>query len=205
MTAPSIASLPLDTVAAARFEIYLALILKWNARISLTADRDPAQLIARHFAECIFAARQIPDACRTLLDYGSGTGLPGIPIAILRPGIDVTLAESQSRKAAFLREAVRTLELRAAVWDRRVEDMLPGRIFDVVALRAVDKMAKACRAAATRLAPDGRLVAFATTKTEAALERVEGIAWEATIPIPGSEHGVLKIGRSAEPLAPRQP
>jgi len=189
------AALPpyLTPAAIARFEAYLALLVKWNARINLTADRDPEQIVRRHFAECIFAAEHLPEGVHTLLDYGSGAGLPGIPIAICRPLLTVTLAESQSRKAAFLREAVRTLELTAEVWDRRVEDLPAARVFDCVTLRAVDRMAEACAAAVARLAPGGRLLVFTTRKAESALDAIPGLGWEPDVPIPGSDQGVLRL------------
>jgi 16S rRNA (guanine527-N7)-methyltransferase len=178
-----------------QLDAYLALILKWNARINLTAVRNPEEIVQRHFAECIFAAQQLPANLKTLLDFGSGAGLPGIPIAICRPEISVTLAESQGKKAAFLREAVRTLALTAEVWDRRVEQMPPHRVFDAVTLRAVDKMADACAAAVPRLAPGGLLMVFATRKTESVLEGLAGVRWERDLAVPGSHHGILKMGK----------
>jgi 16S rRNA (guanine527-N7)-methyltransferase len=189
------AALPphLTPAAVARFEAYLALLVKWNARINLTAVRDPEQIVRRHFAECIFAAGQLPPRIHTLLDYGSGAGLPGIPIAICRPTLAVTLAESQAKKAAFLREAVRTLDLKAEVWDRRVEDLPEARVFDCVALRAVDRMAEACAAAVPRLAPGGRLLVFTTLQAEPALDLIPGLRWESAIPIPGSDQAILRF------------
>lgn len=184
----------LPPAALTRFEAYLALIVKWNARMNLTAIRDPAEIVQRHFAECVFAAQHLPANVTTLMDFGSGAGLPGVPIAICRPEIGVTLAESQGKKAAFLREAVRTLDLTAEVWDRRVEQMPPQRVFDAVTLRAVDKMMGACAAAVPRLAPDGTLMVFATRKTDAALDGLAGVQWQQDLPVPGSEHGFLKIG-----------
>ena len=181
----------LSAEQAQRFESYLDLLVRWNARINLTAVRAPEEIVQRHFAECIFAARQIPREVKTLLDFGSGAGLPGIPIAICRPEIRVTLAESQGKKAAFLREVVRTLGLQAEVWDRRVEQMPPERTFDAVTLRAVDKMAEACRTALARIAAGGFLLAFATRATEPELRRIGGIAWQEGLPIPGSEQGLL--------------
>lgn len=177
-----------------QLETYLALLVKWNARMNLTAVREPAEIVRRHFAESIFAAGQIPSRVQTLLDFGSGAGLPGIPIAVCRPEIGVTLAESQNKKAAFLREAVRTLELKAEVWAGRVEEMTPERLFDAVTLRAVDKMANACRTAVDRLTPGGWIAVFATRNTEPALKDLEGIRWEEVKPIPGSEQGLLKTG-----------
>lgn len=185
----------LDPEAAARFETYLALLIKWNARINLTAVRDPEGILRRHFAESIFAAQEIPKAVKTLLDFGSGGGFPGIPIAICRPKIAVTLAESQGKKAAFLREAVRTLEVKAEVWGERVEAMPPERVFDAVTLRAVDRMQEACRSAVRRLAQDGWLVVFATRRIEGPLRELEGIRWDEARIIPGSEQEILMMGR----------
>src|ERR1700716_2998312 len=96
---------------------YLDLLLKWNARTNLTAIRDPEEIVRRHFGESLFAAQNLklgnpaPSAPSviTLFDLGSGAGFPGLPIALFRPEIQVTLAESQNKKAVFLREAVRTL------------------------------------------------------------------------------------------------
>jgi len=186
----------LSAEQAQRFEVYLDLLVRWNARMNLTAVRAPGEIVQRHFAESTFAAQHIPSNVKTVLDFGSGAGLPGIPIAICRPEIGVTLAESQGKKAAFLREAVRTLGLQAEVWDRRVEQMPPQRIFDAVTLRAVDKMAEACRAAIERLAPDGYLVAFATRGTEPELRRIGVVAWHEGLPIPGSEQELLLLGTS---------
>ena len=197
----------LDEGAVARMEEYLALILKWNARINLTATRKPEEILRRHFAESVFAAQQVPQRVKTLLDFGSGAGFPGIPIAICRPEIAVTLAESQKKKAMFLREVVRTLGLKAEVWAGRVEAMADpvaarqlaagvpaSRVFDAVTLRAVDKMAEACELAVERLVPGGWLAVFATRKTEAALDKLKGIRWGTSVMIPGSEQEILRSG-----------
>src|SRR5271156_6896151 len=118
---------------------YLDLLLKWNARTTLTAIRNPEEIVRRHFGESLFAAQRIgtPD---TLLDLGSGAGFPGLPIALLRPEIHVTLAESQNKKATFLREVVRNLKLPTEIWAARVETMPEARLFHTVTLRAVDNM-----------------------------------------------------------------
>lgn len=183
--------------AAAQIDAWLALLLKWNARMNLTAIRDPEQILRRHVAESLFAASLVPQSARTLLDYGSGAGLPGIPIAVARPEISVTLAESQGKKAAFLRESVRTLALHAEVWAARVESMPPDRLFDAITLRAVDKMAEACRTAVLRLAPGATLLVFATQDTEPALDTLPGIHWQRSVPIPGSDQSLIRIGLRA--------
>ena len=69
----------LPAVAYDQFETYLDLLLRWNLRMNLTAVREPEAIIRRHFVECAFAAQHLPRDITTLLDYGSGAGLPGIP------------------------------------------------------------------------------------------------------------------------------
>src|ERR1700728_1139546 len=99
-------TLPGPQTGAERLASYGNLLLHWNTRLSLTAIRDEAELIERHLMEGVFAAQHHPEAS-TALDFGSGTGVPGIPIALCRASIHVTLAESQRKKAAFLQEAAR--------------------------------------------------------------------------------------------------
>jgi len=104
---------PLDEDAAGRFEDYLSLFIRWNERLNLSAIRDEEGILSRHFIESIAVARGLPHGILSLLDFGSGAGLPGIPIALCRPEIVVTLAESQNKKAAFIKEAVRVLGISA--------------------------------------------------------------------------------------------
>lgn len=183
--------------AAGRFEQYLTLLLKWNAGLNLTATRDPETLVHRHFLDCIQCAQALPEAA-TLLDFGSGAGLPGIPIALCRPEVHVTLAESQRKKAAFLREAVRTLALNAEVFDGRVEAMPLGAVFEAVTLRAVDKMAAACRTARARVAPGGWVVLFSTEAGKAALQsELPGVVWRREVPAVGMDQGVILLGQAA--------
>jgi 16S rRNA (guanine527-N7)-methyltransferase len=133
-----------------QLSLYLDLLLKWNARTNLTAIRDPEEIVRRHFGESLFAASHLDPATTTLLDLGSGAGFPGLPIALLRPEITVTLAESQNKKATFLREVVRTLGLPVEIWAARAESLPESRQFHTVTLRAVDNMAAAIAAAAPR-------------------------------------------------------
>lgn len=180
------------------FGNYLQLLLKWNSKINLTAIREPENIVSRHFVECIQCARAIPalPKCPTLLDYGSGAGLPGVPIAICRPEIRVTLAESQGKKAAFLREAVRRLGLTAEVFHGRVEDLPPDSRFSVVALRSVDNMAEACRSALDRIAPNGWIALLATVSTEAGLKTtLPEVEWHRAVPMVGLAEGRLLLGQ----------
>jgi 16S rRNA (guanine527-N7)-methyltransferase len=170
--------------------VYLELLMKWNERTNLTAIREPEEIVRRHFGESLFAASFVRKA-ETLLDFGSGAGFPGVPIQMVRPDVRVTLAESQGKKAAFLREAVRTLGLEAAeVWDQRVEAMPAERRFDVVAMRAVDNMAAAAFVAAER--GRSRLLIFATDGAEE-VEFEGGFRVAKRVRMPESRDRVLLI------------
>ena len=149
-----------------RLSTYLDLLLKWNARTNLTAIRDPEEIVRRHFGESLFAGQNLgTPAPATLLDLGSGAGFPGLPIALLHPEIHVTLAESQNKKATFLREVVRTLGLpNVEVWAARAEALPTTRRFHTVTLRAVDNMEAALPAAKPRIVPGGQLVLLTTTQ-----------------------------------------
>jgi 16S rRNA (guanine527-N7)-methyltransferase len=184
---------PLDAALTHSFEAYLSLLLRWNARVNLTAIRDADAILSRHFLESIACARALPAGIVTLLDFGSGAGFPGIPIALCRPEIAVTLAESNGKKAAFLHEAVRTLGISAKVYSARAES-LPDR-FDSVTLRAVDHMEQAVQAAAS-LVRDGGWLALMTTRSEIpALQQVAGssFAWREIDLPPASENRLLAL------------
>lgn len=185
---------PLSGDQLAQFESYLSLFLRWNARLNLSAVRDEEGVLTRHFVESIACAQALPVEIGTLLDFGSGAGLPGIPIALCRPEITVTLAESQGKKAAFLREALRVLEIPAKVWAQRAE-LLTGP-FDCVTLRAVDRMPQAIKAAARLVAPTGWLVLMTTRGELPVLRAASGVgfAWPSVLAIPGAER-VIALGK----------
>ena len=187
---------PVSALRAEQLASYLALLLRWNARTNLTAIREPEEIVRRHFADSLFCADQIPAFARTVLDFGSGGGFPGIPIALMRPELSVTLAESQGRKAAFLQEAVRTLGLHADVWAQRVESMAAERCFDCVTLRAVDRMLDACRAAASRVAPEGQMLVFSTERLQEEVQAaLPELHWQTPLRLPHAEQGLLLIAR----------
>jgi 16S rRNA (guanine527-N7)-methyltransferase len=160
---------PVPSELYAQLSAYLDLLMKWNARTNLTAIREPEEMVRRHFGESLFAGAHLGSrlpAGATVLDFGSGAGFPGLPIQLLRPELCVTLAESQGKKASFLREVVRTLGLRTEIWAGRVEAMeaVGGKLrqFDAVTLRAVDNMQQALAEARRRVAPEGWLVTLST-------------------------------------------
>jgi len=193
LTAAGLASLDAET--AARVETYLSLFLRWNERVNLSAIRDEESILSRHIIESIIVARELPEGIRTLLDFGSGAGLPGIPIALCRPEIAVTLAESQNKKAAFLQEAVRELGISAKVHSGRAEAL--HAVFDCVTLRAVDKMPKAVAAAVQLVAPGGWLALMTTRAQIATLQSAAGagFSWSEPVPLPFADDRILALGQ----------
>ena len=185
---------PLDQQTASRFEGYLSLYLRWNTRLNLSAIRDENDIISRHFVESIAVARALPQGVSTLLDFGSGAGLPGVPIAICRPEIAVTLAESQGKKAAFLQEAVRVLGIRATVHAERAETL--RAVFDCVVLRAVDKMPKAVAVAARLVGPKGWLVLMTTASRLDELKGAAGaeFSWTTRKQLAGATDRIIALG-----------
>jgi 16S rRNA (guanine527-N7)-methyltransferase len=188
---------PLETQTAGKFEAYLSLFIRWNERLNLSSVRDAEDIISRHFIESIAVARSLPTNIATLLDFGSGAGLPGIPIALCRPEIAVTLAESQGKKAAFLQEAVRVLGIPATVFAGRAEEL--HAVLDCVVLRAVEKMPKATAAASRLVAPEGWLALMTTRADLALLQESAGVefAWTIVGPLPGSSERIVALGMRA--------
>ncbi|HEV2709990.1 MAG TPA: 16S rRNA (guanine(527)-N(7))-methyltransferase RsmG [Edaphobacter sp.] len=184
--------LPPPAAILPRLSAYLDLLLKWNARTNLTAIREPEEIVRRHFGESLFAARHLGAEVDTLLDLGSGAGFPGVPIALLRPEIRVTLAESQNKKAAFLREVVRTLGLSTEVWAGRAEALPAERRFHTVALRAVDNMAAAIAAAEPR-ALRQMVLLTGTANAPMLMEFPE----QSRVVMPGSQSGILLVASRA--------
>jgi 16S rRNA (guanine527-N7)-methyltransferase len=185
----------LQTEQYKQFTSYLSLILHWNARINLTAVRDEAGILSRHFVESIACAQALPPEVATLLDFGSGAGFPGIPIAICHPEIAVTLAESQGKKAAFLQEAARVLNLSCKVFSGRAETLRDS--FDCVTLRAVDRMEMAVQSAVQLVRCGGRLALMTSREELAALRAVagSGFSWSNSIALPNAENRVLALGK----------
>ncbi|MGD0155940.1 MAG: 16S rRNA (guanine(527)-N(7))-methyltransferase RsmG [Terracidiphilus sp.] len=192
---------PVDSETTGRFEVYYSLFVRWNKRLNLSSIRDELGILSLHFVESIVVARHLPRGITSLLDLGSGAGLPGIPIALCRPEIAVTLAESQGKKAAFLQEAVRALGTRVEVVAGRAEALT--RTFDCVALRAVNKMSKAVAEAVELVEPSGWIALMTTAAELEQLKAAAGaqIEWVERVQLPASESRILALGRRANSRA----
>lgn len=136
---------------------YLKQLEAWNGTYNLTAVRRPEDMVVRHLLDSLAVLPYL--AGDEIADAGSGAGLPGIPLALARPGKRVALIESNGKKAAFLRHAVRTLSLgNVSVVQQRVEDYKPARGYDSVVCRAFATAGAAVHLAGHLCRPGGRMV-----------------------------------------------
>lgn len=150
----------LDAPAQAKLLAYVRLIEKWNKVHNLTAVREPGQMVELHLLDSLSLLPHIADA-RSLLDVGSGAGLPGIPLAIARPELAVTVLDSSHKKATFLRQAKAELALsNVEVACERVEKWRPPVLFDAVVSRAFAELADFVEQAKHLVAPGGMLLAM---------------------------------------------
>lgn len=132
----------LDAAAQVKLVAYLRLIEKWNKVYNLTAVREPEQMVVLHLLDSLALLPHVASA-GTLLDVGTGAGLPGIPLAIARPDLAVTLLDASHKKAAFLRQAKAELVLaNVEVVCERVEKWHPAASFDIVVSRAFAELAE---------------------------------------------------------------
>lgn len=187
----------LTSAQAVSFSNYLELFLKWNQKTNLSAVRDEDEILRRHILESIQCALLLPAGLSSLLDFGSGGGLPGIPISILHPEIEVTLGESQIKKATFLNEVVRTLGLNAKVHSARAEQLTAK--FSCVTLRAVDKMPEAILAATNLLGPGGWLVLMTSAADSSPHQTAAGpgFSWQPPATIQRSDSRLILLGQKS--------
>jgi 16S rRNA (guanine527-N7)-methyltransferase len=185
----------LDGIRLRAISKYIDLLLKWNARINLTAIRDPNEIVQRHFGESLFVAKHVlaQAPLESAIDLGSGAGFPGVPLAILAP-VHVTLIESHQKKATFLRELVQSLDLKnVRVFGGRGESYVGTA--ELVMLRAVEKFEQALPMAVRLTAPDGRTaLMIGSGQVALAKKLVAEIEWRDPIKIPNGYSRELLIG-----------
>jgi 16S rRNA (guanine527-N7)-methyltransferase len=146
-----------------RFE---RLLEKWNSVYNLTAIRDSARIVSHHLLDSLALAPILGGG--TLLDVGSGGGFPGVPLALAKPALSVTLLDSNQKKTAFLRQAVADLQLdNASVVCSRVEAWRSECLFDWIVSRAYSTLSAFAEGAEHLLAPGGLMVAMKGVKPEA--------------------------------------
>jgi 16S rRNA (guanine527-N7)-methyltransferase len=174
-----------------RLERYFEILQAWNARLHLVAPCSPEEFAFRHVLESLMAVRHIASAAR-IVDLGSGGGLPVIPCLIARPDLTATLIESSTKKAVFLREALRATEthVRATVIAERFEKV-SGLEADVVTCRALERFSESLAAIAEWAPSESRLLLFGGPKLGAEIERL-GLR-NTAVRIPESEQRYLFV------------
>jgi 16S rRNA (guanine527-N7)-methyltransferase len=198
LLAPFIPNLEFDDALLASIDTHLSLLIRWNQRMNLTAVRTPEDMVVRHFGESLFAARQLcaRDAEFSLIDVGSGAGFPGLPIKYWAPQLHLTLVEGHGKKATFLREVGRALQLtNFTVLNARAESLAQSA--DLVTLRAVEHFEQVIVAAARLVAPSGRLaVLIGESQLPRALSLLPAGSHTA-IPLPSSQQRILFTWQAA--------
>jgi 16S rRNA (guanine527-N7)-methyltransferase len=150
---------------AERLTAYYDLLLRWNRKINLTSIDNVDEAIDRLLLEPLMAARHFPADVRRLMDVGSGGGSPAIPFKLALPDVALTMVEVKARKSAFLREAIRQLQLRSAeVETARYEELLARpelhEAYDLLSLRAVRAEARVLTSLQAFVRPGGSMVLF---------------------------------------------
>jgi 16S rRNA (guanine527-N7)-methyltransferase len=217
--APFMRGASLPAAVLHQFSAYLELLRRWNSRVNLTAVRQPDYIVSRHFGESLFLGTRLFPALAMaqdarLLDFGSGAGFPGLPIKIAVPGLPTVLVESNARKAAFLREVIRSLPIRGAdVVADRAEHIVESRpalgpsddFWEVVTLRAVERFELSARLASRLVAPGGTLALLVGEEQARRIpSQLERFHWSYPERIPLSMQRVILLGTNQDSQEPSQ-
>jgi 16S rRNA (guanine527-N7)-methyltransferase len=175
---------------------YMRLLLTWNEKINLTAIRDPLEILHRHFCESMYAAVAVPVENGRLADVGSGAGFPGIPLKIIRPDLLTILVESNVKKATFLAEVLRTIELpdtRVLVsrYEELGEEITP---IDFVCSRAVGEFQPFLEWAASERVAAKQVILWIGGRDLDQARRGMHWEWREPIPVPNSLRRYLLVG-----------
>jgi 16S rRNA (guanine527-N7)-methyltransferase len=175
---------------------YVDLLLRWNRRISLTTVTDPGEILRFHFGESIAAISAVPIEKGRLADVGSGAGFPGIPLKIMRPELQVFLIESNMKKATFLAEVLRNIELpdtRVLVsrYEELGEEIMP---LDYVCSRAVGDFEPFLAWAASERVAAKQVILWIGGRDLDQARRGMDWEWREPIPVPQSLRRYLLVG-----------
>jgi 16S rRNA (guanine527-N7)-methyltransferase len=180
----------------------MRILLAWNDKINLTAIRDPLEILHRHFCESMYAAVAVPVENGRLADVGSGAGFPGIPLKIIRPDLQIFLIESNMKKATFLAEVLRNIELpetRVLVsrYEELGEEVSP---LDFVCSRAVGEFAPFLNWAASEKVSARQVILWVGGRDLDAIQKNRADwEWREPIPVPHSLRRYLLVGAKRAP------
>ena len=198
-----IAAMHLDVSPAQQDKLmdYLALMFKWNAVYNLTSLRDPMQMVTHHLLDSLAAVPAFANA-HNVLDVGSGGGLPGIVLAIVRPDMKVSMIDTVHKKTAFLTQVKAELSLtNVTVYTARVEQLQVSDKFDVITSRAFADLSDFVNWSSHLLADGGRYIALKGVAPKDEQERLPA-EWKVTgleplqVPRLGAERHLVHIERS---------
>jgi 16S rRNA (guanine527-N7)-methyltransferase len=204
MLESGLAALGLDPAHASRLLAYLALLVRWNATYNLTAIRDPREMVTKHLLDSLamhLYVDTLVDRGGALADLGTGAGLPGIPLAIVKPGLRVTLVESAGKKARFMRQAIRELGLAdVRVAESRIEALDEPGAYAAITARALATIPLILELGGHLLADDGVLLAMkGVYPSEELAQLPPGWALQAShaLQVPGldAERHLVVVGR----------
>jgi 16S rRNA (guanine527-N7)-methyltransferase len=187
---------PLDTIIS-RFDKYLFELKKWNRAYNLTALKKDEDIIIKHFFDSLLYLKIIPEGQWNICDIGSGAGFPGIPVAIVRPELNIVLIEPSRKKSAFLRHMKRTLMLNnVEVLEKRVEDV-KDKLFDIAVTRALFSISDLIEKAGHVLKKDGFFILNKGPKLEDEIIRLpDNVKFEVvtvTLPCTPLQRNLIKV------------
>lgn len=175
---------------------YIKTLLAWNEKLNLTAIRDPVEILYRHFCESMYAAVAVPVENGRLADVGSGGGFPGLPLKILRPELRVFLIESNLKKATFLAEVIRELELTdTQVLVRRYEELGEEIApLDFICARALGEFPSFLEWAGSQQIAAKQVILWIGARDLPELQKIRTWEWREPIPVPNSLRRLLLVG-----------
>ncbi len=175
---------------------YIRILLVWNEKINLTAIRDPLEILYRHFCESMFAAEAIPLKNGRLADIGSGGGFPGLPLKIMRPGLQVFLVESNIKRVTFLAEVIRELRLNGAqVLARRYEELGEEVApLDYVCTRALGEFPAFLEWATSEQIAAKQVILWIGGRDLEEIQKIRSWDWSEPIEVPHSLRRLLLVG-----------
>jgi len=177
--------------ATAKFAVLLAELEKWNRRVSLTAIREPREMVPAHILDSLVARPLLEGS--TVLDVGTGPGFPGLPLAIVEPTRQFTLLDSNNKKIMFVQHVAGLLGLGNIVAVKgRSEDYAPGQRFDTVIARALAALPRLVEIAGHHVREDGVFVALKGRYPADELEQLSNTPWGHVVTelkVPGLEQG----------------
>lgn len=196
----------LDDAQVSQIQRYMRMLLHWNEKLNLTAIRDPLEILHRHFCESMFGAVAGKVEFGRLADIGSGPGFPGIPLKILRPGIELFLVESNIKKGTFLAEVIRDLELTNAKvlisrYEELNEELAP---LDFVCSRAVGEFVPFLKWASSEQLSARRLLLWIGGRDVDEVRKSAEWEWEQPILVPQSLRRYILNGTNKQMSAGRQ-